>query len=160
MAVTEVDLSRPFHKRRSLLKLLVSSAAIAWPARAWGPDDPRAVLAYLSSALANSNPSDALSVFSKNCPAYGKLVEYFSALTRSYEITSEVEITGENTEKDAAELEANWAMTLTGLVSSATRQRRQDVKIRLSREQSGKGKSWKIVNFTPVDLFNPQLETK
>ena len=140
-----------------MLKLL-GVTAIASPIRAWKPNDVRAVLAYVSSALANGNPSDALTVFAKDCPGFNKLVEYFSALTRSYGIASEVEITDETNSGNEIEVEANWILTLTSLTTQISNRRSQKVRIHFRDEGPAGRKNWKIVEFSPIDLFDPYFK--
>lgn len=138
--------------RRSLFGLLIAAV----PGSAGKPRDVRATLVYVSSALANGNPSDAISMFAKTCPGYETLAEYFSTLTTGYEIASQIEITDETNSPKQVDIEATWRLTLTSRMAEAINQRSENVKIRFAATKPGKDPDWKIISFAPLDLFNPQ----
>lgn len=153
-----IELRSSWHRlnRRSVIRSL-ALPALAVFAKAAQPRDVRATIIYLSSALANGNPSDAMTVFAKTSPGYRQLLDYFSVLTTSYEIASEVEISDETTTDRESDVEATWTLNLTSLSTKATDRRVVDVKIRLQRTKPGNNSPWQIAEFVPVDLFNPQF---
>lgn len=90
--------------------------------------------------------------FDSSCPNYEKLSNYFEGLTNSFRVENEIDI---NDEEDAAtetKLTVNWTITLTDLGSNYTEQHRADINIRLAL----KGRKWKIVDFAPIEIFDPQ----
>lgn len=122
------------------------------PLKADRPGDIRAQFTYVASALADANPSDALGPFDKSFKDYGKLVDYFDALTKAFEVASEIEIKDEDDDGAETKLVLTWNLTLTELVSGATSRRTADVSLTFA-QRSGK---WKIVDLSPIELFNPQ----
>ena len=120
------------------------------------PRDVRATITYISSALANGNPSDAIDLFLKTCPGYEKLVDYFNVLTTSYEIASQIEITDETPGAGETQVEATWSLTLTSRAAAAIGRRTENVKLRLKATKQGKDPGWKIAEFAPIDFFDPQ----
>jgi hypothetical protein len=136
--------------------LLLSSAM---PLSADRAADVRAQISYVASALGSGNPSDALEPFDKSFKDYEKLRDYFQALTAGFDVTSEVEILDEQDEEAQTKLVVNWIVTLTNpraasdLTASTTERRSRNVNIRLVPK---KGK-WKIVNFSPIEIFYPQI---
>ncbi len=137
------------------LALLLVAAPVLHADRA---ADVRAQVSYVAAALGNGNPTDALGPFDRSCKNYQKLKEYFGALTNGSQVTSEVEILDEQDEETETKLLVNWTLTLTSLGSpsdvagGSSERRSADISIRLVPQ---KGK-WKIVEFSPVDIFNPQ----
>ncbi len=90
-------------------------------------------------------------LFDKSCSNYQKLTEYFQGLA-AFQIENEVDVTDEQDTATDTKLTVNWTLTLTDLGSNSTERRSGDVNIRLL-QKDGK---WKIVDFSPIDLFNPQ----
>ena len=155
MAVIEL---KRIHRKATLGVLLPLLLAGTLPLHADRAADVRAQVAYVASALGNGNPSDALGPFDKAYKDYGKLKDYFQALTTGFEVTSEVEILDEQDEEGETKLLVNWTLTLTNpraatdLNASSSERRSMDVNIRLVPK---KGK-WKIIDLSPIDIFNPQ----
>lgn len=138
--------------------LAVLLFSIAMPLSADRAADVRAQISYVASALGSGNPSDALEPFDKSFKDYEKLRDYFQSLATGFDVTSEVEILDEQDEEAQTKLLVNWIVTLTNpraasdLTASATERRSMNVNIRLALK---KGK-WKIVDFSPIEVFNPQ----
>lgn len=129
-----------------LLSMLFASLAAA--------DQPRDVLDainHLSSALASGDPADAMTPFDRNMAGYDTLQDYFVGLTSSYQITNEAEVIDEQDSPSESELTLRWAVILTGRQSNVTTRKAAEVhvKLRLFKRQ------WKIVEFTPIDIFTP-----
>jgi hypothetical protein len=86
------------------------------------------------------------------------LKDYFQTLTASFEVTSEVEVLDEQDEEAETKLLVNWILTLTDpritsdLSASSSERRSMDITIRLT-PKNGK---WKIIDLSPVEMFNPQ----
>jgi hypothetical protein len=155
MAAIELKRTRRKAAVSALLPLLLMDAL---PLHADRAADVRAQIAYVASALGSGNPSDALGPFDKSCKDYQKLEGYFRALTAGFDVTSEVEILDEQDEEAETRLLVNWSLTLansraaTDLTASTSERRSANINIRLVPQ---KGK-WKIVEFSPIDIFNPQ----
>jgi hypothetical protein len=155
MAAIELKRTRRKAAVSALLPLLLMDAL---PLHADRAADVRAQIAYVASALGSGNPSDALGPFDKSCKDYQKLEDYFRALTAGFDVTSEVEILDEQDEEAETRLLVNWSLTLansraaTDLTASTSERRSANINIRLVPQ---KGK-WKIVEFSPIDIFNPQ----
>ena len=139
-------------KPRVLSSALLALLLITMPCRADRVSDVRARITYVASALASGNPADALSVFDKNLSGYSKLDDYFRALTASFDIVNEVEITDEDDEQDGTTVKANWTLHLSDRTAGSDRQKVYAVTIGLKPV----GKKWQIVSFSPVEMFNPQ----
>lgn len=126
--------------------------AYCGPLRADRAADVRGPVAYVASALSSGNPSDALGPFDRSFKNYGKLNDYFSGLTRVFEVTSEIEVKDEEDGDADTKLLVTWSLTLTDPISKATIRRISDVNLTLA-VKSGK---WRIVDISPIELFNPQ----
>lgn len=136
-------------------KLVVLSLTMLFatlPCRADRAADVRSRITYVASALASGNPDDAITPFSKAMPGYSKLQNYFTALTNSFDIVSEVEITDEDDEEPQTTIKANWTLHLADKSAGSDRQRMYVVTIGLKPD----GKKWQIVSFSPLEMFNPQ----
>lgn len=120
--------------------------------RADRPEDIRAQVVYVASALSGGNPSDALAPIDKSFKDYAKLRDYFVGLTQAYQVASEVEITDEDDRETESKLQVTWRLTLTDPASNTSNQRSADINLTLV-QKDGK---WKIVDLSPVDFFNPQ----
>ena len=119
--------------------------------RADRPEDIRAQVVYVASALSGGNPSDALGPIDKSFKDYGKLRDYFTGLTQAYQVTSEIEIRDEDDRETDTKLQVNWRLTLTDAATNISNQRSADIDLTFV-QKDGK---WKIVELSPVDFFNP-----
>ncbi|MFL6417538.1 MAG: hypothetical protein ACJ74Y_17930 [Bryobacteraceae bacterium] len=137
---------------RTLTAIAGLLLAFATSGRADRPEDIRAQLVYVASALSGGNPSDALGPIDKSFKDYGKLRDYFVALTQAYQVASEVDITDEDDRETETVLEVTWRLTLTEPATNVSSQRSADIKLKLV-QKDGK---WKIVDLSPIELFNPQ----
>ena len=133
---------------RTAALLLVLSAGS--PLLADRAADLRTQLGVIATALGSANPSEAMAPFDKACPNYEKISGYFQALT-AYQIENEVDVKDEQDSGDSSQLTVTWALTLTDLASNRTDHRSDDINVRMLLK---KGK-WKIVEFSPINIFNP-----
>jgi hypothetical protein len=118
-------------------------------------DSPRDVLAtvnYVATALAADNAIDAMTPFDKSFTSYAKLRDYFSGLTDSSQIVNEVDFTDEQDSDSQSSVTVDWTLTLTNKTTLQTERRNGEVHIRLTLQNE----EWKIIDFSPIDLFNPQ----
>ena len=113
--------------------------------------DIRSQICYIATSLGNGSAADALTPFDKSYVDYEKLSSYFQGLT-ALQIENEVDVTDEDDTSDTeTKVTVTWAITLTDISSSHTDHRSADINIRLVL----KGRKWKIVEFSPIDIFNP-----
>ena len=70
----------------------------------------------------------------------------------AFQVESEIEFVEENDTETDTKLVVNWTLTLTDSGTDATDRRTGDIDVRLV-PKDGK---WKIVEFSPISLFNPQ----
>jgi hypothetical protein len=120
--------------------------------RADRPEDIRAQVVYVASALSGGNPADALGPIDKSFKDYGKLRDYFTGLTQAYQVASEVEIKDEDDRESDTKLQVTWELTLTDPATSTSNQRSADINLTLVQKEG----KWKIVDLSPADFFNPQ----
>jgi hypothetical protein len=116
------------------------------------PEDIRAQVVYVASALSGGNPSDALGPIDKSFKDYVTLRDYFVALTQAYQVQSEVDVTDEDDREAETKLQVTWRLTLTDPATNTSSQRSADIHLTLV-QKDGK---WKVVDLSPVDFFNPQ----
>jgi hypothetical protein len=129
---------------------LVSLVALA--AAAFGADTPRARVSYVASALTAGNPADAMSCFDKSFAGYEKLRGYFSGLTSAFQLVNQLEVTEEEDSAAEATLTIEWTLTLSDPQTGYAENRNAAVHARLALKSA----KWKIVEFTPIELFDPQ----
>jgi hypothetical protein len=113
--------------------------------------DARRCIGSVATALTAGDPADAMSNFDKSFAGYEKLSSYFAALTSSFELGNEIDVTDEQDSATETKLTVHWALSLTGVESRHAETRSGDLNVRLVR----KGGKWKIVDFSPIELFNP-----
>lgn len=130
---------------------LVILSLPAMPLCADRPADVLATINYVATALASGNAIDAMTPFDKSFANYAKLRDYFSGLTDSSDVVNEVDLTDEEDSDTQSSVTVDWTLTLTNKTTLQTERRRGEIHIRL-KLQNGK---WKIVDFSPIDLFNP-----
>ena len=131
------------------LLLIAGIGALALPLEA---DDVLSRINYVATALSDGNASDAMTPFDKSFANYSKLLNYFAGLTGGWQVFSDVDVLDRQDTDSGSTLTVDWTITLTNQSTFETERRRGQVRAVLARE---KGK-WKIVDFSPVDLFNPQ----
>lgn len=107
----------------------------------------------VATALSANDPSDAIAQFDSSYADYDKLKNYFIGLTDAYNITSEATVADEQDSPELVKLTLDWTLTLAQTNSSFSQQRRSEIQARLVRK-NGK---WKIVAFSPIEIFNPAI---
>jgi hypothetical protein len=144
-----IGLRRPSHGRASVCAL--AAALLATPLFGDQASDALATVTRVATALSANNPAAAIAQFDPSYSEYDKLKNYFIGLTGAYNITSEISIADEQVSTGAESFRLDWTLTLTHPNTSFSKQRAAEVQVRLIRK---KGK-WKIVSFSPIDIFNP-----
>src|SRR5579875_1399219 len=116
--------------------------------------DMRACLDTVASGLSEGNPADAISPFVKSYANYGTLSNYFDGLTNAFNIVSEIDVLDESDSPTEVKATVHWIVTLSDLGSNYTERRAGDIQVRLVLM----GRKWKIVDFSPIDIFDPQAK--
>ncbi len=105
----------------------------------------------VASALTDGDPSGAMTPFDKSAAGYETLANEFSSLTNAYSIANEVDVVDEEDGAEETSVTLHWILTLTNIESSQSNRKAAEVHARLRLEN----KKWKIVEFSPLDLFTP-----
>lgn len=114
--------------------------------------DLLATINHVATALADGNPSDAMKPFDKSFRNYERLSQYFTALTDSSDLNSEVEIVDEQDSSTASDLTVQWTLTLAHKSTFLTDRRSGQLRLRLVSQS----RKWKIADLSPVEFFDPQ----
>ena len=130
---------------------ILSLAVLTIPLCADRAADVRACVSYVATALTSGNAADAMTPFDKSFPNYEKLSNYFQGLS-AYQIDNEVNVLDEQDTDTDSKVVVNWTLMLTDLGTDATERRAEEIHVHLAL----KGGKWKIVDFSPISLFNPQ----
>lgn len=120
--------------------------------RADQPADIRSAIEIVATGLSAGNPADAISVFDKSYANYDKLSSYFGGLTSAFHIVNEVDVVDENDSEAATTVTVHWTITLSNLATNFSERREADIHAHLVLKE----RKWKIVDFTPIAIFNPQ----
>lgn len=121
-----------------------------------GANTPRQQVSHVASALTAREPADAMTSFDKSFTDYDKLRGYFGGLTAAFDVTNQLEVTEEQDLTDESTITVEWTLNLANAENGYSQNRKASVQVRLVR----KGSTWKIVEFSPVELFNPQGYTQ
>lgn len=136
---------------------LLFGVLFALPASPDQPSDIRAVLQRVATGLSEGNPADALNEFDPSLHEYDTLRDDFDGLTASYQITNEINVVDEQDAPDETKAIIDWTITLGNLNNPDIHESRsRQIHVRFLRKKN----HWKIVEFTPVDLFNPQFRPR
>jgi hypothetical protein len=135
---------------------LALCALAAVPGRADQAADVRNVLEIVAAGLTGGNPAQAISAFQKSYTNYDKLSGYFGGLTNAYRIVNEIDVVDETDSSGESKVTVHWAITLSDLATNFTNRRETDINVRLISKEG----KWKIVDFAPIDIFNPQVTSK
>ena len=90
--------------------------------------------------------------FSKKCANYQKLSGDFQTLTNAYLVTNRVQFIDEEVKATEATMKVRWEISVTTKGAEFSTYRNADLTFKLVRE----GKRWRIVELTPIDIFDPQ----
>ena len=144
------------HRLTSHPALLIAALALlnlsALPRDSDRPANVLATINHVATALAGDNATDAMTPFDKSFATYAKLRDYFAGLTDSSQVVNEVDLIDQQDSGNQSTVTVEWTLTLTNKTTLQTERRNGEIHIRL-RLEDGK---WKIVDFSPINLFNPQ----
>jgi hypothetical protein len=118
--------------------------------------DVRNALEVVAAGLSAGNPAQAMSAFDKSYANYDKLSGYFGGLTNAYQIVNEIDVVDETDSPGDTKVTVHWIITLSDQATSFSNRREGDINVRLI-SKDGK---WRIVEFAPIDIFNPQVSSK
>jgi hypothetical protein len=143
--------------RRGYIALLTTGLFYPVWVRADQPSDLRDILQQIATSLTDENAADALKPFSRAFNNYDKLRDDFDGLTASYQVTNEVNVLDEQDDSDQITATVGWTITLGNKSNLGVQDsRHREIHLRLVREK----KHWKIIAFSPFDLFDPQFRTR
>lgn len=134
--------------------MLFACAAVR--GRADQAGDVRSQLEVVATALSAGNPANAMSPFDKSYANYDKLSGYFDGLTSAFRIVNEIDVVDEEDSAPETKVTVHWTITLTDLGMNYTVRRECDINARLVPERG----KWKIVDFGPIWVFDPQQPSK
>jgi hypothetical protein len=144
------------HRLTSSRILSISALAVlsvsALPRDTDRAENVLATINHVATALAGDNATDAMMPFDKSFAKYAKLRDYFSGLTDSSQLVNEVDLVDEQDSGTQSSVTLEWTVTLTNKTTLQTERRSGEIHARLKLEDG----KWKIVDFSPIDFFNPQ----
>jgi hypothetical protein len=132
--------------------VLASLLACGMAARADDSADVHKVIGDVADALSSGEVTQALAGFDKKFVNYQKLSDYFEALTNAYFVENTVDFMDEDVSASAATVMVRWDLAVTTKQSGITKNRSAELTMRLVRE----GKKWRIMEFGPIGMFDPQ----
>ena len=142
--------------RRGYAALLAGGLLCPSWVRADQASDLREILQQIATSLTDENAADALKPFSQSFNSYDKLRDDFAALTASYQVTNEVNVLDEQDDSNQIAATVGWTITLGNKTNLGVQNSRyREIHLRLRQEK----KRWKIVAFSPIDIFDPQFHT-
>jgi hypothetical protein len=113
----------------------------------------RAQVAAVAEALSSGDAADAMTHFSRSLPDYDKVRRYFEGLS-AFQIENQLNITEEDDSEKCVGLTITWDITLTDFGTDRSTRRTGEIHVKLAPTDS----KWRIVEFTPLEIFNPQLQ--
>jgi hypothetical protein len=122
--------------------------------RADQPSQIRSQLEVVARGLSAGDPAAAISPFDKSYADYDKLSNYFGGLTNAFQIVNEIDVVDEQDTEAEIKATVHWTITLSDLGSNYTERRVGDIQVQLVL----KDHKWKIVEFSPIEVFDPQLK--
>ncbi len=134
--------------RFPLLMLVAASAMMADQAH-----DVLHVVNNLTTALGDNDAPEAMSYVDRSFAGYDRMAADLGNLTAGYSISNEADVIDEDDTADESKLTLDWSLTLRSQGTGQTVSRHEQVLVRLVC----KGKRWKIVDFAPLKLFDPQM---
>jgi len=143
--------------RRHYVALLTAGLLFPLLGRSDQASNLRDLIQQIATSLTDENPVDAMGPFSRSFNNYEKLRDYFEGLTGSYQIVNVVTVVDEQDDPGQTTATLSWTLTLSDKTNpGAQDSRHREIHVRLVREK----KRWQIVEFSPVELFDPQFRAK
>jgi hypothetical protein len=136
----------------STIKCAVALAVCAFAARSQASSDARAQVTAVAEALSSGDAALAITHFAKSFRDYEKLRRYFEGLA-AFQVENQLDITDEEDSGNSVLLTITWDITLTDVATDRSTRRTGDIHAKLTLIDS----KWRIVEFSPLDIFNPQI---
>ena len=132
--------------------LVIVAAAAAVLGLADTHSDVLELFASMTSALSDDNPAGFMKAFDKNMPDYDKLAGYVDGLIREAEVSASIEPIKDEGDDVKRSVDLDWTLQIRSRqMAGPMVERHQAVHVELAKQK----KHWRIVSFTPVDLFAP-----
>jgi hypothetical protein len=152
MVVTGPESAARLNSNVRLFALLALALVPQLTHAADASSDARAQVAAVAQALSSGDAAEAMTHFAKSFTDYEKLKRYFEGLA-AFQVENQLEFTDEeDTDKDVW-LTIAWDITLTDLGTDRSRRRTSEIHVKVSSIDS----KWRIVEFAPLDIFDPHL---
>ncbi|HEX4749908.1 MAG TPA: hypothetical protein VH302_10235 [Bryobacteraceae bacterium] len=131
----------------------VMATLTLWAQPAANPSSSaRQQVAAVAEALSAGDATEAMTHFAKTLPDYEKVSKYFDGLA-AFQVENQIDFTDEDDSDTAVIFAITWDITLTDLGTDRTRNRSGQIHVKVASVES----KWRIVEFSPLDIFNPQL---
>lgn len=110
------------------------------------------LLTQVAAALSERNPEAFIAAFDPAMPGYRALYSNVTALLRTAEVESSIELAADEGGAEEQTVEVDWLLKIRPEQdATASTRRQQRVKCRMRKS----GKKWRIVSFEPPEFFNP-----
>jgi hypothetical protein len=110
------------------------------------------LFASMTSALSDDNPAGFMNAFDRNMADYDKLAGYVGGLIREAEVSASIDPVKDDGDDMKRSVDLDWTLQIRSRqMAGPLVEREQTVHVELVKQK----KHWRIVSFTPVDLFAP-----
>lgn len=110
------------------------------------------LFASMTSALSDDNPAGFMKGFDKNMADYDKLSGYVDGLIREAEVSASVDPVKDEGDDMKRSVDLDWTLQIRSRqMAGPLVERQQTAHVELVKQK----KHWRIVSFTPIDLFAP-----
>ena len=137
---------------RCLLFCIVLSLAGRYLRAADASSEARGQVAAVARALSSGDAAEAMTHFAKTCPNYDTVRRYFEGLG-AFQVDNQLTFTDEEDADNSVTLTITWDITLSDFGTENSRRRTGEIHVKVAAADS----KWRIVEFSPLDIFNPQL---
>ncbi|SRR5712692_8887327 len=128
---------------------VISVVAMAFGADPAG--DAAAVITELAASLTAGNAQEFMAAFDRGMPGYDKLRDNVTALVRSGETQSYIEIVKNEGDDKVRTIDMSWELRVKREGDATASRREAQVRCKLEKQ----GKRWKIVEMAPVEFLGP-----
>jgi hypothetical protein len=137
--------------RRTFVTLIASAVA-----RARDPvQDALRKINHVATALSDGDAVSAMNAFDRSYPNCDRLQGYFAGLVDAYQIANEADVADQEVSGGEVRLTLDWSLTLTNRTNQTITRRSAEIHARLRPKK----RNWSIVDFAPIDLFDPQVQS-
>jgi hypothetical protein len=141
---------------RAIARNIALVAIVAVAAAVLGVADTHSdvleLFASMTSALSDDNPAGFMKAFDRNMPDYDKLSGYVDGLIREAEVSASIDPTKDEGDDVKRSVDLDWTLQIRSRqMAGPLVERQKTVHVELVKQK----KHWRIVSFTPLDLFAP-----